>query len=99
MGFGFEVDVDAADGATSSTSITVSVASVVQDSMALVTLPFESAEVPELGENVSSFSVVREGPGGGKSLSISVLPNSHPVGSVSSLHNANKTVDSHTREV
>ena len=47
------VDVDAA----SSISMGSSAPSVLRDSMALVTLAFESADVPELGENVSSFSV------------------------------------------
>ena len=58
LGFGavlvvVTVDVDAA----SSTSMGSSTPSVLRDSMALVTLALESADVPELGENVSSFSV------------------------------------------
>ena len=36
---------------------------------------------------------------GGRSLSISALPNSHPGGRVSSLHRASRTVLSHTRDV
>ncbi len=124
--------------------------------MAAVTLEFESAEVPEAGEKVSSFSVpplssiavaaavavaaaaawgadaadetavgaaavvaaaavvvvaellllleeaaaaAAAARDGGRSLSMSALPNSHPGGRVSSLQRASSTVLSQTRDV
>ena len=129
-----------------------SAGSVDKFSIAIVTLEFESAEVPELGDKVSSFScevavvfvsspenyiplincaysvpyllkakknppshckalqnyynyinlpctVAVDDADGGKSLSMSALPNSQPGGRVSSLHKAKRTVDSHTKEV
>lgn len=99
-----------------STSIPITSGPVLKFSMAAVTLELESADVPDAGEKVSSFSVpvldsvftavatvaaggccaVRDG---GKSFSMSARPNSQPAGRVSSLHNANKTVLSHTRDV
>ena len=92
-----------------STSIPSISGSVLRFSIAAVTLELESAEVPDAGENVSSFSglllldeeeqAVASAVTGGNNLSISALPNSQPAGNVSSEQRANNTVLSQTRLV